>query len=462
MARLLGPAEFGLYSIASAIIFIGGTFADQGFSVALVQRHEVTERDFHSVFWLSLLLAGMLALLTVAVSGPLALWFDAPQLRGVIVAIAPAIPLMAASGVINASLTRNLRFKSLTVLSVLSAAGGAVLGIAMAFGGYGVWSLVGQVLAGNLLGLTGGFAITRYRPRALFDSEAIRELWRFGLWSLAGDMAGQVSQRSIPLLIGSFFGPAVVGLYGLARRLVEVLQFFVTAPIAQVAVPVMAKLQDERVRAATVARNGLQALFAIVAPLFTLVGLLGPEGLVWLLGEHWRAAAPLVPPLSVAALFGCLSWYITAVLLALGHPRKRLALQLFSFLGAVSALVILREGGISTVAWGLASISLLVALLGVGMLASVVPLAPLRLVTAIGAALPALALMVAAAAGIRSESADIHVVLRLFVASGPAVALYAAGLIFFAPRLVARILDLVPFDLPLPRFVRTRLAVAGS
>ena len=460
MARLLGPTEFGLYSIASAIVFIGATFADQGFSIALVQRRELTPRDIHSAFWFSLALGLLFALGMAAMADPLSRWFDAPELEAITLALAPAVPIMAIGGLLNAQLTRALEFRALTWLSVVSAAAGAALGIVMATAGFGVWSLVAQVLAGNFLGLVGGFLVTRYRPLAAFDAGSMGHLWRFGLWSLAGSLIGQVSQRATPLLIGLLMAPANVGLFGLGRRLMEVLQYLITAPIAQVAVPVMAKLQDDHVRAATVARNGLQALFAIVAPLFLLMAMAGPEGLVWLLGNQWQPTAPLLPGLATAAMFGSLSWYCASTLLALGHPKLRLWLPGIGLATVLIVVPTLADAGMVAIAWGFAVGSAINAIVGVMLLTAIVPLAPFRLVTAIGASLPGLVALFATTGLALAQLGALPVPVRLVLAAALGCLAYALVLWLIAPRLAGRILEVLPFDLPLPPIIQQRITAA--
>lgn len=461
-ARLLGPSEFGLYSIASAIVYIGATFADQGFSVALIQRSNVTPRDVHSVFWLSLLLSIVFALMMAAMAWPLGRWFNAPQLVGVILALAPAVPLMAVGGTLYAQLTRRLEFRALTWLSTLSAAAGAALGIVMAAFGFGVWSLVGQVLTGNLLGLIGGFIASRYRPALAFDTTSIRHLWRFGLWSLVGGIVGQISQRATPLLIGLIFAPASVGLFGLARRLMEVLQFLVTAPLAQVAMPVMAKLQEDRVRGATVVVNGLQVLFAIVAPMFALTAIAGPEGLVWLLGSKWTQAAPLVPGLAAAALFGSISWYGGSTLLAFGHPKLRLLLPAIGLATVFVVIPVLADAGLVAITWGFAAGSALNCLASLVLLIAIMPLSPMRLLTSIAVTLPGIAILLVTTGIALDALANVVVPVRLILASALGVSVYAIVLWLIAPSLVARMLDVLPFELPLPSAIQQRIAAACS
>jgi len=369
---------------------------------------------------------------------------------------------MAAGGVLNAQLTRALEFRALTWLSVLSAAAGAGVGVAMAATGFGVWGLVAQVLVGNLLGLVGGFIATRYRPILAFDAAAAGQLWRFGAWSLAGSLIGQVSQRATPLLIGLAFAPANVGLFGLGRRLMEVLQYLITGPIAQVAVPVMARLQDDRVRVATIARNGLQALFAIVAPLFLLVALAGPDALVWLLGDQWSGTVPLLPGLAAAALFGSLSWYCGSTLVALGHPKLRLLLPAIGLATVLIVIQALADAGMTAIAWGFAAGSAVNGLVAVALLTAIMPLAPIRLLTAIGASLPGLAALHATTWFALAQFAGLPVPLRLVLAAALGGLAYALVLWLIAPRLVGRILDVLPFDFPLPPIIRQRIAAASA
>jgi O-antigen/teichoic acid export membrane protein len=150
LARLLKPEAFGLVSLAEVFLAFVRIFLDQGFSAAIVQRKELEPEHLNTAFWINLGISLLLTLFGIAFADTVATFFKQPELIPIIRWMSLSFFLSAFSQIQSAILQRKFRFKALATRCLIGAFIGGIVGIAMAFFGYGVWSLVGQQLSNQI------------------------------------------------------------------------------------------------------------------------------------------------------------------------------------------------------------------------------------------------------------------------------------------------------------------------
>lgn len=153
LSRLLAPEAFGLVALATAFIAFIEIFLDMGFGAAIVQRTDLEPGHLDTAFWISVSIGTLLTFVTIAASGLLAGLFDEPRLAPVLSWLSIGFVLIGLSAIQRAILQRNLAFKNLAGRSLTATVVSGIVGISMAFAGYGVWSLVSQNLARSLAGV---------------------------------------------------------------------------------------------------------------------------------------------------------------------------------------------------------------------------------------------------------------------------------------------------------------------
>jgi O-antigen/teichoic acid export membrane protein len=150
LARLLGPGTFGLVALSSVFLAFLQVFLDQGFSQAIVQRQNLEPEHLDTAFWTNLGVSILLATTSIACAGLVSDLFKEPQITSIIRCSSLGLLLSAFSSVQDAILQRKLAFKALATRSLVGVVIGGVVGVSMAFMGFGVWSLVGQQLSTSL------------------------------------------------------------------------------------------------------------------------------------------------------------------------------------------------------------------------------------------------------------------------------------------------------------------------
>ena len=181
LSRLLAPEAFGLVALASTFTAFLEIFLNQGFSSAIIQRHELEREHLDTAFWISILTGTLMMIGTMLISGLVAAFFGEPQLTPILRWLSVSFIFTALSGTQMAILQRKLAFKSLAARSLVATLLGGIVGVSMAFAGFGVWSLVGQNLAMGFIGVIVLWRASDWRPRFEVSKKHYKELFGFGI-----------------------------------------------------------------------------------------------------------------------------------------------------------------------------------------------------------------------------------------------------------------------------------------
>jgi len=350
LSRLLGPEAFGLVALASTFIAFVEVFLSQGFGAAIVQRADLVREHLDTAFWATVLIGSLLTVGGIAVSGSVAAVFGEPNLGPVLRWLSISFILSALSSTQMAILRRQFAFKSLAVRSITATTAGGIVGVSLAFAGFGVWSLVVQSLAIGLVGVIVLWRASDWRPGFDLSMKHYKELFTFGAYVAGHNILQVLVRRSDDLLIGYFLGPTLLGYYAIGYRLVLVIIRAATGIINSVAFPTFSRLQDnpERMRRAFYEVTQYTSLLAF--PVFIGLAILAPEVVPALFGEKW---APSIPVMQVLALMGILQSGLAfngSVMKAFGKPSWHFGIMLLNAVCTVLGFLLVVRWGIVAVA----------------------------------------------------------------------------------------------------------------
>ena len=328
LAWLLGPSAYGLMGLALLVPMILTAPVTRGLPDAIVQRVEVDPLHLDSAFWLLVGAGLVLAASTIALARPIALLFGEPELAALIGATSLMILFNAIGAVPGAVLKRELHFRLFAIRSLISTSVGGAIGIVMALNGQGVWSLVGLYLTKSIteaaILLLGG----TWRPRLRYSFARCRELFGFARPIVIQSFVTLINDEVPKVVIGFFLGAHSVGIYMLSRRLLELLTELLFAPFFGLALPAIARVQNEPAK--------IQRFFDMTLRLTTLVGVpafvglvaIAPDAVPLVFGPDWVAAVPVVQVMMTIGLQRAIDGICAATILALGHSLLLLQLHL--------------------------------------------------------------------------------------------------------------------------------------
>jgi PST family polysaccharide transporter len=361
LTRLLAPEAFGLVALASVFTAFVGIFLDQGFSAAIVQRADLKPEHLDTAFWISVLIGILLTGGSIAVSGLVATFFQEPRLASVLSWLSISFIFGGLSSTQMAILQRQLAFKSLAVRSMTAKAVGGIVGVSLAFAGFGVWSLVAQKLVAGLAAVIVLWRSSDWRPGFNLSRKHSRELFTFGVSVTGNHILTELVRHSDDFLIGYFLGTTLLGYYTVGYRLLLVIIRLVTGITNAVAFPTFSRLQQNPERMLRAFYSVTQYTSLLAFPVFIGLAALAPELIPALFGEKW---APSIPVMQVLALFGILQSVLAfngSVMKASGKPSWEFGIMLLNAICCVIGFSLAVHWGIVAVAASLVSVGYLLA-----------------------------------------------------------------------------------------------------
>lgn len=330
IARILGPEKIGIVAMSVVFISISGMLIDSGFTSGLIQQEESKDITYSSVFYFNLFLSVLLSLIIVLLADKISVFLEEPRVKSILYYLA-IIPPVSALGIVQAAiLKREIDFKNLTIIDIVSNIVGGIFGVIAAYLGYGVYSLVIQQILTVLIGTIMLWFTTKWIPKLEFSFLEIQQLYQFSGYVFLDTLFQRVFKHIDTIFIAKAFSPVVLGFYSKADSLKAQVVAYATNSISKVMYPVFSRLQnDERAFKATYFKTfnivtGLVVL--LVAPLFFL----GHFIIIFLLGEEWEPSVVLFQILILTALTNPHVSMMSRAILSKGYSKLMFKIGMIS------------------------------------------------------------------------------------------------------------------------------------
>ena len=345
LARLLTPATFGLIALANVVLAFMRIFLDQGFTKALIQRQKIEPEHLNTAFWTQMGCGLLLTTITFFSAGLVAKIFEQPKLIEVLQWLSAIFIINSLSRVHNAILSREFAFKVMAMRSLLATVIGGMVGVIMAYAGFGVWSLVVFNLTSELVGSVVLWSAVEWRPQWQFSLPHFQDLYGFGMYVFAFKFIKFFEKRADNLLIGYFLGEVALGYYAIAYRILEVMTQLLVSTIDKVALPTFSRLQTEPERFRQLFYNTTQFTSLITFPTYLGVVVLAPELIIALFGEQWIPATGIMQILALEGLVLSATYFHKSTFISMGKPSWSVRVSLLSAtFNLIACLVAVRYG----------------------------------------------------------------------------------------------------------------------
>ncbi|MBR3883925.1 MAG: lipopolysaccharide biosynthesis protein [Bacteroidaceae bacterium] len=245
LARFLSPSDYGIMGMVVVFSSFANVIIDSGFGQALIREKEVTKTDYSTILYFNLLVSLLLYLLLYMMSGVIADFYNQEILNDVCKVTFLALPLSAISIVQSTKLQKEIRFKKLCIITLISSLLSCIITIILAYIYRNVWALVFQGIIMNLLKaillwLTGDFI-----PNLKFSVNSLKKYFGFSKNLLISGLIGTFFNNIYTLTIGKIYTPAELGFYSQAYRVKSTLSITMTSVVQSVTYPILAKINNE-------------------------------------------------------------------------------------------------------------------------------------------------------------------------------------------------------------------------
>lgn len=359
LARILMPEDYGAVAIISAVINICNIFVIKGFGNALVQKKDADQLDFSTVFFIYLGLASLVYLLLVLVAPVIAEFYNLPILSSLLVVMGLRIPFASLNSIQHAYVSRRLEFKKYFLSTLSGAILSAIVGISMAYSGYGPWALVGQYLTHTIVDTMFLWFTVQWRPTFQFSFSRAKSLFSYGWKLLVASVFDQVCKEIQSFAIGKSYTPADLAYYTKANQFPNLAYTNIDATISSVLFPVMAKSQDDLKIVKRYMHISISVTSFFVFPI--LIGFIAAADTftVVLLTEKWLPIVPYMRILCIGYLFTTLLTTNLQALKAIGRSDVYLRFNIIKNISTVLMLFVTITISVKAVSIGVALLSVL-------------------------------------------------------------------------------------------------------
>ena len=320
---------------------------DLALGSALVQRPSITEADRSTVFWTSALVGSLLTVASIALSVPIAWFYQEPDVQPLLAVYSVTFLLNGLSTTQATLLSRDLQFRRLELRIIVATLVSAPIGIAAAVHGAGAWAIIVQSLSYSVVSLALLWVASPWRPRLMYSLDSLRELGGFGLRSLGTRLAWFANTTTDTILIGRFLGPAAVGAYSIAFNLTTFPLSRVVTPLRDITFPAFSRIQNDRDALGAAWLRSTSLVAVVVAPAMLGMMVVAPLFVGVVLGERWSDAVPVIQALSwVALLFSLQQVGGGSALMALNRPGTLLRFTVATTVANIVAFIVGLSWGI--------------------------------------------------------------------------------------------------------------------
>lgn len=344
LARLLTPAQLGAAAAVMVVIAFLQILGEQGYGDALVQRRDLQPHEANLPFVVSIVSACMLAALLALGSPWIARAMRAEHLAPYLAVAALGLPLTSLWMFQEAFYRRGLQYRYLAARLLFVTALAGALAIALAFAGWGTWSLVVQALLASGLSAAWMWSRPLWKPSRQFDRTSFREIFAFSRNVATYRVADFVSARAVELIIVTLHGAAALGLYSVGSRIYQTLIQLLSSSVMNVSLSALSRIAHDvdRVRAAYTKTVTIGS--AIGTAVFVGVGAVAPELTRTIFGERWADSAPVMQVLMLLGAVQCVQFMNGSVFNALGRPQYIARMTIAKATVTLAALALVPAG----------------------------------------------------------------------------------------------------------------------
>jgi len=339
VARILTPADFGFFAIASIVLALVELITETGINIVLTQKKEEIDKYINTA-WTVSIIRGFIISAVIILSAPfVSSFFNSSQTMGLIMLVS-IVPLVR--GFINPSVVKfikDLEFRKEFIYRVSVFSVESIITICWAYYFKNAESLVMGLIIGALFEVVMSFILVRPLPKISFDKDKFLEVLNKGKWLTTTGILNYAYGSGDDVVVGKILNATSLGLYDVAYRFSMLPITEVSDVVGKVTFPVYVKISEdvERLKKAYIKSLLLISLISIFIG-FTLI--IFPEQIiVIILGEKWLPAAPVLPVLAVVGMVRAIVFSITVPLYALGMQNKMTVITLVSFLGMAISIV---------------------------------------------------------------------------------------------------------------------------
>lgn len=321
LARLLTPYDYGCIGMLSIFMVLSNTFINGGFGSALIQKKHPTQTDYSTVFFWNIGMSALMYFVLFLSAPAIARFYSIPLLSSVI-RVQGIVLFINAFNLVQANqLAKNINFKAIAIVSIMTSGISLATTVWMAYKGFGVWALVAQSLISAAIPTISFWFYLKWRPSWVFSWQSFKELFSFGFYMFLTSLLNHFGTQISGLLIGKVYNPSTMGYYSKALGTEKLASHSISEVMTKVTYPLYAQVKDDKQALINMIRRLTMTLSYITFPLMFILLLCAKPLFVLLYSDRWLHAVPYFQVLCLAGLATCMMAVNLQPIAAIGKSK---------------------------------------------------------------------------------------------------------------------------------------------
>ena len=328
LARLISPEEFGMVAMVMIFIDVCNVFVTSGLGSGLIQKKDTDEIDFSTVFWISLLLGFAIYLLLYLLSPTIENFFEYQNMGAVLRILGLRLILASINTIQHAYVSRKMIFKKFFFATLFGTVASSVVGVVMAFRGYGVWAIVGQYLTNTTIDTVFLAFALDWRPQFVFSIKRAGYFIRYGWKVLAAALIDNLYTNLRSYIIGKRYTSADLAYYNKGTQFPAIIVNNINSSIIRVMFPALSVEQDDRVRLREMVKMSVKMSSFLLSPLLVGLMVISKPLVTLLLTETWLECVPYMYVFCLTYIFMPIHAINEQAIKATGHSEVTLKVEI--------------------------------------------------------------------------------------------------------------------------------------
>lgn len=352
LARMLPPSDFGLVAIIMIFINLSNVIIDGGLNSALIQKKNATKKDFSTILSSCLFLSFIIYVLLFIASPIISDFYNYDELTTLLRALGLILFFYSINSIQMAYIARNMLFNKLFQVSLVSVIISGTVGLYMAYLGFGVWSLVSQIMLNQIVTTFFSFKVVKWKFEFKFYKKNFVELFNYGWKIFLTNFVTTLFSNVRGLIIGKQYTPEALAFFDRGQQLPNLLLGNLLSSIQSIMFPVFSSAQDEKEKVKLMVRRSIKTTCMIAFPLLVGLFVLCDSLVLLLFTEKWSGAILFLRIFCIAQILMPIQIINIQAIMSLGFSDIILRMELRKKIIEVVILAVSVFGGVEAIAWG--------------------------------------------------------------------------------------------------------------
>lgn len=350
LARILTPGDYGSVSLILVFITLANVFVSNGFGESLVQKQNATEEDFSTIFWCSFIFSIVLYIALFFAAPFIAHFYGIQLLCPLIRVLAIKLPISSISTVQHAYVSKHMQFKKFFFSTLGGTIVSGLVGVVMAYMGFGPWAVVAQYLVNTTIDTVVLLFTVPWRPRFCFEWDSAKELLRFGWKMMLSAFINNAYGEIRSLIIGKIYSSEDLAQYKRGRQFPQLFITNINTAVSAVIFPAISLVNDDIGEVKRLTRKSMVVTSYLIFPIMVGLGVVAEPLVRFLLTDKWL---PCVPFLQLACITCSLQPIQTAncqAIKSIGRSDVYLKMEIAKKTIGIGLLIVFMRRGVMAVA----------------------------------------------------------------------------------------------------------------